>query len=92
MKHHLTDKRPTDPETRKQIINKIFGPDGVASAESSFQFEQRNVSLINDLQESNHGDFVKQHVKGKLLDHVINHNTGDFWTNKNAESMNNRLK
>ena len=63
----------------------------MASAESSFQFDQRNESLINDLQESNHGDFVKyyeQHVKGKLLDH----STGDFCTNNNAESMNNRLK
>ena len=50
LKHHLTDKCPTDPKTRKQIINKIFGPDGVASAESSFQFDQRNESLINDLQ------------------------------------------
>ena len=95
LKHHLTDKCPTDPKTRKQIIKKIFGPDGVASAESSSQFDQRNESLVNDLQESNHGDFVKyyeQHVKGKLLDHVVNHSTGDFWTNNNAESMNNRLK
>ena len=95
LKHHLTDKCPTDPKTRKQIINKIFGPDGVASVESSFQFDQRNDSLINDLQESNHGDFVKYYekdVKGKLLDHVINHTTCDFWTNNNAESMNNRLK
>ena len=91
LKHHPTDKWSINPKTRKQIINKIFGPDGVASC----QFDQRNESLINDLQESNHCDFVKcyeQHVKGKLLDHVINHSTGDFWTNYNAESMNNRLK
>ena len=31
-------------------------------------------------------------MKHKLHDHVINHSTGDFWTNKNAESMNNRMK
>ena len=95
LKHHNTDKYPTDLKTRKQIINKIFCPDGVASAESSFQIDQRNESLINDLQESNHGDFVKyyeKHVKEKLLDHVINHSTGEFWANNNAESMNNRLE
>ena len=48
LKHHLTAKCPTDPKTRNQIINKIFVPDGVASAESGFQFEHRNRSLINE--------------------------------------------
>ena len=92
LKHHLTDTCPTDPKSRQQIINKIFGPAGVASTETTFEFDE---SFIIELKENEHIDFANYyatHVKHKLHDHVINHSTSDFWTNNNAESMNNRMK
>ena len=90
---HLTDKIPKTTEERNIIVREIFGPTGVATANDSAHFSERNEAMKQKLRQD-HQDFLEyyeKYVEAKIADHCIDDNDS-LWTNNNTESMNHRLK
>lgn len=88
----MTDKIPKNTQERNEIIHKIFGPNGVASADNSAVFDERNELLKTSLE--GHEDFLEYYVKyvqQKISEHCVNEQD-QLWTNNNTESINHRLK
>ncbi|WAR29273.1 hypothetical protein MAR_002841, partial [Mya arenaria] len=90
----VTDKIPKSTTDRNDIVNLIFGRKGVASANDSVEFDEKNTEFKSTLHVKKHDDFAKyyeKYVEKKILDHVVS--TDDqLWTNNNTESINNRRK
>lgn len=90
----MTDNVPKSAAERNEIVSLIFGAQGVASANDSATFDERNFLLKETLKAKKHDDFIEyyeRYVENKISNHVV---AGDdqLWTNNNTESMNNRLK
>ena len=47
VKDYLTKKVALTKKSRKEVLNKLFGQDGVVSADDSFVFEERTKELKN---------------------------------------------
>jgi hypothetical protein len=91
----ITDKIPKSTIDRKEIVDMIFGANGVATANDSATFDERNIKFKNNLEEQRHSDFLQyyvRHVEDKLANYVISSDEEKLWTNNNTESMNHRLK
>ncbi|KAL3856906.1 hypothetical protein ACJMK2_011612 [Sinanodonta woodiana] len=91
----MTDKIPKSVIDRKEIVDMIFGANGVTTANDSATFEERNFKLKNNLEEQRHSDFLQyyvRHVENKLVNYIISSDEDQLWTNNNTESMNHRLK
>ncbi|XP_052219033.1 uncharacterized protein LOC127836436 [Dreissena polymorpha] len=90
----MTHKIPKDEKERNEIVNEIFGPNGVACADTSAMFDERNEKLKTSLREKGHEDFIayyERYVQSKIADYCVN-DQDQLWTNNNTESINNRLK
>jgi transposase-like protein len=90
----MTDKIPKSTKTRSDIVGKLFGENGVAKADDSAMFDERNNAFKQELIQNKHDDFLEyyeKHVQEKISEHVVNQ-TDQLWTNNNTESINHRLK
>ena len=85
-----TDKQRSD------IISKLFGNNGLAAAEDSFEFESKSENLISENPEF--ARYFDSRLKNRLLEHEhvnkpkkqLQHER--LWTNNNCESMNHVFK
>ena len=83
----MTEKIPKNTKERMCIVEMIFGLNGVATANDSAAFDERNKILKTKLIEHNNGDFLvyyEKYIQEKIAKHVV---SGDdqLWTNNNRK-------
>jgi hypothetical protein len=87
LNRNMTDKIPVSKPDKNNIIQQIFGANGLASANDSATFDERNMELKDY---KDHPDILSNHVKHveiKNLDHCVNEEH-KLWTNNNIEPIN----
>ncbi|KAL3831811.1 hypothetical protein ACJMK2_023514 [Sinanodonta woodiana] len=78
----ITDKIQKSTIDRKEIVNMIFGANGVATANNSATFKD-NKSFLQ---------YYVRHAKNNLANYIMSSKKDQLWTNNNTESKNHRLK
>ena len=94
----LADKCGLEKKARREIINQLFGKDGLANADDSISFEVRSEEIQNHVLE-NVPDFI-HYLNNKVLPMIKHHvnkpqrekAVEESWTNNNCESANHMLK
>ena len=98
-RRRLQNKVGVDKKTQKLVLQDLFGPDGLSSANDTFQFEEIAHTLQSKYEES--VPLFTRYLRQKLLpairEHVVapriqHENIPINWTNNNCEAINHLLK
>ena len=98
-RRRLQNKVGVDKKTQKLILQDLFGPDGLTSANDTFQFEEIAHTLQLKYEESVplFTLYLRQKLLPAIREHVVaprikHENVPINWTNNNCESINHLLK
>lgn len=98
IRHFMTNKIEMDKTRQNQVIGEIFGPSGIANANTSFEFNNRTAIFEeNHSQETMLKEYYKTYLKTRLFEFINKPNRsaekyGKLWTNNGCESLNNIIK
>ena len=91
---HSKNKLPTTKDECNDVIEDIFGVDGLVSANDTVDFNMKSDNLCNT--HPVFSDYYNKYLKNRLQQHVNrpsrNNSRLRLWTNNNCESMNHRFK
>ena len=97
IKHYCQNKVGMTKTDRDNIMNKLFGDDGVVEADTTIEFETKSEQLDNLVRDKYpaFANYYDSRLQPRLKNYVFQPNrsrTDKLWTNNNAESLNNILK
>ena len=97
IKHYCQNKVGMTKTDRDNIMNKLFGDDGVVEADTTIEFETKSEQLVNLVRDKYpaFANYYDSRLQPRLKNYVFQPNrsrTDKLWTNNNAESLNNILK
>ena len=84
-------------KVRQRIADKIFGDDGLSSADDSAVFDKRSSAALKEAKQfpifvSYFNKKLSPVLKNYVMNPVILHNIARNWTNNNCESLNHIMK
>ena len=99
VKDYLINKVGVPESLRRELMSKLFGDNGVVSADDSVVFDERMADVLQICNNKDAALFVKyidKRLKSALLEHVMkprwDRQVQESWTNNNTESANHVLK
>ena len=98
IKHYCQNKVGMHTKDRENIMDSLFGQDGIADANTTIEFDTKSAELEISTKEKYpaFAKYYETNLQPRLRKHVFEPNRKrvekKLWTNNNAESLNNILK